>query len=150
MVDLHLDGVEPRAVVVWCANALQILDAIHEHGDRLAFRIPPESLFFIAELVTGWRDTAAAGTSLGSQTFDDEHVRQLVTYWFNITKLTEEERTELGIAFTPPDGRVFADALASAVGAAMAASPALTDFAVRLEAAWRDCQPSFAAVETRS
>ena len=146
MVYLELDGVEPNAVVAWCDNALEILDAIHRSGDEVPFRVPPETLFFIAELVTGWRDTASDGDHLPSQRFDDEHVRQIVTYWFNITKLTEDERERLAISFTPEEGRPFADALAAGVGAAMAASPALTEFAARLEAAWRECQPSFAAV----
>jgi hypothetical protein len=146
VVDLELDGVEPSAVVAWCVNALDILDAVHRNSDKVPFRVPPEALFSMAELVTGWRDAASAGNDLGRQGFDEEHVRLLVTYWFNITKLTEDERGRLGISFTPPDGRPFADALAAAVGAAMTASPSLADFAARLEAAWRECQPSFAAV----
>ena len=146
MVELDVDGVEPRAVVAWCANALELLDALRERGDQLPFRIPAETMFFIAELVGGWMDTAAAGHPIRSRTFDEEHVRQIVTYWFNITKLTAAELERLEVSFTPPEGRPFADALAAAVGVAMASSPVLADFARRLEAEWQECQPLFAKV----
>lgn len=146
MAHLELEHVDPDAVLAWCDNSLDILDALHRNADKVPFHIPPETIMFLVELVTEWRDVAARGQQVEGRAFEDEHVRQLVTYWFNVTKLSEDERDLLGISFTPPAGRSFADALAAGVADAMTASPALADFAARLETAWRSCQPAFGTV----
>ena len=148
MVEVAIEEVDAESVVAWTENALDILDALHSNGDRVAFRVPPETMFFIAELVTGWRDEARRGVVPAPRSYDEHHLRQLVTYWFNITKLTDDDKKALDVEFTPPEGRAFADALVGAVGAAMSASPALAEFAVNLEREWRECQPAFVVPTT--
>jgi hypothetical protein len=141
---VSFDEVEHPSVQAWCENALVILAILRKHPDKVPFRIPTETLLHLEEIVTEWRFDAMSGHMPAPREYGDDELRQLILYWFNITKLTEEERDRLGIRFTPPAGRAFADALAAAVGGAMVASPALTAFADRLEAEWQECQPGFA------
>lgn len=137
--------VAPGSIAAWCENALAILAVLRRHPDKIPFRIPPESLLLLEDIVVEWQREASAGFVPGPREYAADDLRQLILYWFNITKLTDEERDRLGISFTPPAGRAFADALAVAVGASLAGSPELASFADRLEASWRECQPGFAA-----
>lgn len=145
MTVVSFDDVEPGSIAVWCDNALEILGVLREHQEKLPFRIPPETLLLLEDIVAGWSHEAVAGRPPAPRTYGTDELRNLILYWCNITKLTEDERDRLGIRFTPPAGRPFADALARAVGGAMAAQPELTAFAERLEATWQECQPGFAA-----
>ena len=137
--------VEHAAIDAWCENALAILSVLRRHPDKVPFRIPQETLLRLEQVVSEWHCDARAGRTPPPREYDTDELQQLIVYWFNVTKLTEDERDRLGIQFTPPAGRAFADALAVAVGGALASSPELSAFVDRLEAAWQECQPGFAA-----
>lgn len=147
MTLVTFEDVEHRSIDAWCDNALTILSVLRTQPEKVPFRIPPETLLQLEQIVVAWQVEATAGRWPAPRSYAVDELRQLILYWFNITKLTEEERDRLGIQFTPPAGRAFADALASAVGTAMAAVPELIDFAQRLESAWQECQPASVAAK---
>ena len=142
---LVIDAVDVDSTRVWCRNALDILRALGEHPASVPFALPSESRLLLESMVCGWLRDAELGRGPQIRDYETDEFRQLVLYWFNITKLTDEERARLGIVFTPPEGRAFADALAAGVADALFASPELTAFASRLEDEWRDCQVGFSA-----
>lgn len=142
---LVIDVVDANSTRVWCRNALDILGALEDKAEKVPFSLPPESRLLLETMVCDWLREAECGRPPQPRDYRTDEFRQLVLYWFNITKLTEDERERLGIVFTPPDGRAFADALAAGVADVLFASPELTAFAARLEQAWQDCQPGFTA-----
>ena len=143
MILVAFEEVACESIVAWCENALGILAVLRRHPDKLPFRIPPETVLELEQIVTGWQHQAMGGCIPPARSYTVDELRQLVLYWFNISKLTEDERDRLGILFTPPAGRAFANALAAAVGTAMRSTPDLTAFVGRLEVEWEECQPSF-------
>lgn len=142
---LVIDVADARSTRVWCRNALQILDALGEKAGKVPFSLPTESRLLLETLVCDWLREAELGRPPQARQYETDEFRQLVLYWFNITKLTVDDRERLDIVFTPPDGRVFADALATAVADVLFASPELMAFAARLEQEWLDCQGAFTA-----
>jgi len=144
MTLVRFEDVDLASIGAWCENALAILDVLRRQPEKLPFRIPIETLLELETIVDGWRLEAAGGRSPSPREYSSDELRQLIVYWFNITKLTSADRDRLGITFTPPAGRAFADALAMAVGAAIACTPELSGFADRLESEWQACQPGFA------
>ena len=146
MIVVAFEVVPCESIVAWCDNALEILAVLDRHPDKLPFRIPQETVLHLEQIVSSWRYDALGGCMPPPRSYAADELRQVVLYWFNITKLTEEERDRLGIVFTPPSGRAFADALAAAVGGAMSSTPELAAFVGRLETEWRACQPAFVRV----
>jgi hypothetical protein len=142
--------VERGSVEAWCDNALAILDSLRRQAEKAPFRIPAETLCALEAIVHDWRADACSGRTPQPRAYEPDELRQLILYWFNVTKLTESERDRLGIEFTPPEGRAFADALADAVGEVLFASDELREFAERLAAAWQECQPAFVASRASS
>ena len=142
---LVIDCADAPSTRVWCENALHILKALGENPDKVPFGLPPESRFLLETIVLDWLRNAELGRTPQIGDYETDEFKQLIVYWFNITKLTPEERDRLGITFTPPEGRAFADALAAGVAEALFSSEELTDFARRLEESWRDCQAAFVA-----
>ena len=142
---LVIDCDDARSTSAWCTNALHILKALGDNPDKVPFGLPPESRFLLETIVLDWLRDAELGRTPQIGDYETDEFKQLIVYWFNITKLTPEDRDRLGITFTPPEGRAFADAVAAGVAGALFASPELTAFAQRLEEAWRDCQVAFAA-----
>ena len=144
MITLTVSGVPSAAATVWCENALEILDALGLHAEKLPFRFPLEAARAMRTLVAEWRTAAAQGPAFDwTDEFEPAEFQPLVVYWFNITRLTDDDRARLGITFTPDDGRAFADAVAAAVAEAMLESPPLAKLVDRLASAWEDCQPGF-------
>ena len=144
MITLTVSGVPSLAATAWCNNAIEVLDALDAGAEKLPFRFPDEAARAMRQLVADWLAVAAAGASFDwTDEFDAAEFQPLVVYWFNITRLTEEDRARLGISFSPEEARVFADAVAAAVAQAMMASPPLAKLVDRLASAWADCQPAF-------
>ena len=144
MITLTVSGVPSSAATVWCANALDVLDALGSHAEKLPFRFPAEAAEAMRGLVTEWQAAAAGGATFDwTDDFEPAEFQPLVVYWFNVTRLTDDDRARLGISLTPEDGRAFADAVAAAVAEAMVASPPLAKLVDRLASAWADCQPAF-------
>ena len=144
MITLTISDVPSTAAVAWCENARDVLNALEMHDEKLPFRFPAEAARSMRGLVADWRAAATAGPSFHwSDEFEPAEFQPLVVYWFNITRLTEDDRARLGITFTPDEGRAFADAVAASVATAMMESPPLAKLVDRLASAWADCQPAF-------
>lgn len=152
-IDIAIGAVPAASILAWVANANRILDRLVANPTRAPFRIPPETVLGMRDALDAMcpRDLAPDDLVEHALAFEPGALRDLITYWFNITKLTEDQRADLDIEFGIADGEAFAQALAAAVGTAMASHPPLAEFAARLAAEWEECQPSFSdAASTRT
>lgn len=145
VVEVAIAAVPAASITAWVANANRILDRLVASATRAPFRIPPETVLAMRDALDAMSPPDAGADDLVEQAlmFEPGVLRDLITYWFNITKLTDAQRADLDIEFGVADAEDFAQALAAAVGAAMVAHPPLAEFAARLAAEWEECQPSF-------
>ena len=147
-IELHIRSVPASSARAWLANATHTLDQLAANQSAAPFRLPPEMLARMRETVAALApdpDRGEGDTGPAVLSFSAPELHDVVTYWFNITKLTAEQRRDLDIRFGVEEGAAFGDALAAAVGEAMVAHPDLAAFADRLAAEWDDCQPAFSA-----
>lgn len=166
-VELRIGPAPAASAVAWVTKANAILDQLVANAAHLPFRLPLETVAVMRETLAKLLpcDKAVAGRDHASgeaviDLFDDhaDHrgqswvlsfepatLHEVIVYWFNITKLTEEQRARFGVVFHDPEADAFADALGGALGTAMIAHPDLAEFAQRLGREWDECQPAFSA-----
>lgn len=166
-VELRIGPAPAASAVAWVTKANTILDRLVASAAHLPFRLPLETVAVMRETLAKLLpcDAAVADHEHSSGeavinlfddasdprgqswvlSFDPGTLHEVIVYWFNITKLTEEQRARFGVVFHDPEADAFADALGGALGAAMIAHPDLAAFAERLGREWDECQPAFAA-----
>ena len=123
---MEVGPVDVKAARCWLAHVRPSLAAVRRQQDRLPFRLPPEVADDIDELLGQWSDAADAVAAGGGDEFhwvgllEEERVRTLVRYWANLDSMSDELVRDLGVDWSPPDGRPFFAALTTAVAEALA------------------------------
>jgi hypothetical protein len=145
LIAVTIAPVSAASAQAWVENADRVLDCLERGREKVPFALPIETLEQLRDFLDEVCAQVGNDTSEVTVEFEVTELRNLMTYWFNITMLDETQRDRLGIAWTPPRGRGFADALAGGVASAMANVPELAAFAGQLAVAWEDCQPQFGA-----
>lgn len=152
---VRLEPVPAGAAHAWAAHANRVLERLLQRPGAAPFRIAPETIADMRAVIARLcrsvdREAALAGGGPRTEVsatlaLDPGVLRDFMTYWFNITQLTEAQRATLNIECGDRAGRPFGMALAAALGRAMAGHPSLAEFATRLARQWEHCQPAFAA-----
>lgn len=120
-VTVSLGPMPAETVLVWTENTIRIVQALAESKDKLPFRFPDDVSLTFEDYLYEWREVARrSGVFEWEEEADVAFVRHLVTYWFNISSMSDEELGRFGVTWSPPEGAPFFDALAGAVVAALA------------------------------
>ena len=119
---LEIGPVDVEAARSWLTHVIDGLRVVRAKADLLPFRLPDEVADQIEELLTTWQDASDATSDPfhWADDLDEERVRTLVRYWANLDSMSDELLRELGIDWSPAEGRPFFVALTTAVAAALA------------------------------
>ena len=136
-IEIHVGPVASSAVRVWVDNTRKILDAVAAHPEELPEPIPPDVLEIFDSFLQQW-DAVAAATSefrwVARANADD--VTRIVSYWASIDSLSDEQLERLGIAWSPPEGAPFFEALTTGVLTALRRHEETRRLAARLGEQW--------------
>ena len=108
----------------WLAHVIDGLAVVRTKQELLPFRLPPEVADDIDKLLHAWHELAEVSTGEfhWQGLLDEEEVRMLVRYWANLDSMSDDLVRELGVDWSPAEGRPFFAALTTAVATALASA----------------------------
>ena len=134
-LELRVGPVPAAAARVWIANTRAILGAVRTHPEMVT--VPTDVLDLFESLLGQWNDTAAdAREFFWVARADAAEVGRVVEHWAVIDSLGDEQLARLGVHWSPPEGRVFFEALTAGVLQAMERHGATRRLAERLADQW--------------
>ena len=136
-VRVEVGPLPSEAALPWLTSTLRIVAAISAHPELVRFEIPREATDTFTHHLLEWLDLAESSDVfhwVGKE--DPATARALLTYWVRIDQLSDEEMGRLGVAWSPPEGYRFFEALTSAIIEALADTPEFGHLAAELGEIW--------------
>lgn len=122
---LHIGPVDAAAAEGWTGHMLANLALLRTRLDKLPFRLPPEIVDELSDLLRQWNDHAREAIEDGNAPFvweadlEEDDLHRLVQYWANLDSLPDEIIDRLGVTKPPFATKLFFDALAAGVAEAL-------------------------------
>lgn len=141
-VDGHGDEVEVRvgpvssvAARTWIANSQQISAAVADHPETL--EVDSAVLDLLRELLDEWESLArGSGDFMWVARADRDELTRVVEEWAVIDSMTDDQLDQLGVAWSPPEGQPFFQALTDGVLGALERHEGTRRLAARLSEQW--------------
>ena len=123
-VRLHIGPVDAAAAKGWTGHMLANLALLRTRLDKLPFRLPPEIVDELCDLLGQWHDHAkdaidARTSFVWEADLEADDVQRLVRYWANLDSLPDDIIDRLGVTKPPFPTKLFFDALAAGVAEAL-------------------------------
>jgi hypothetical protein len=129
-VRYRIGPVPAESAACWLESARHNLVLVLDAGASLPFRVPDDVADHFLGLLAEWSELAThVETFVVEAEQDVDVVRRLFTYWLNITSLSRDQRTRLGLVHIPPAAVPFADAVRKAMLDSLASHPELEPLA---------------------
>jgi len=136
-IEVRVGPVSTAAARVWVANTMKIIDAVAAHPEVLGASIPDDVIDLFRTFLEQWRVIAEDGGEFRwVARARPADVERIVSHWAVIDAMTDEQLDELGVAWSPPEGAVFFEALTTGVLEAMDRHEDTKRLAERVGAQW--------------
>lgn len=130
--------VPSASALAWVANSAQILDAVVAHPEIAGERLDVDVAATFRELLGTWRALASSeATFYWTARPDPGTADRLVRAWAAMDRLSDEQIAALGCSWSPPEARVFFEALTGGIVEAMARHRQTRELAAWLGEKWR-------------
>jgi CheY-like chemotaxis protein len=134
---VHVGPVEASAARLWIENTRAIIAAVRAHPDVLPTAPSPEILDQFEHYLSIWEELATNTTSFfWSARARPSDVDSLLEAWAAMDSMTDEQLTELGVSWSPPEAQPFYRALTSGILAALDAHAGNQELARVLRRQW--------------
>lgn len=134
-VEVRVGPVSSVAARTWIANSKRISAAVADHPEVVD--VDPDVLGLLRELLDEWEDVArSSGEFVWVARADRDELTRIVEEWAAIDGMTPEQLSQLGVAWSPPEGQPFFQALTDGVLGALERHEGTRRLAARLTEQW--------------
>jgi CheY-like chemotaxis protein len=136
-VEIRIGPVDAAAARVWIENTTKLLAAVRANPSVLPEPVPEDVLDVFDGFLADWRDIAAMANEfqwVAKASAAD--VERVVEQWAAIDLMTDEQLEQLGMHWSPPEGRPFFEALTAGVLEALEQHATTLQLAERLSQQW--------------
>jgi CheY-like chemotaxis protein len=116
LVKISVGPVSAEAARVWIPNTRAIVGAFVANPDVVGATIPADIVELFESFFDEWEAVAAGGEEfrwVARAPIQD--VKRIVSYWATIDAMTDEQLEQLGVAWSPPEGQPFFQALTTGI-----------------------------------
>jgi DNA-binding NarL/FixJ family response regulator len=125
------------AALTWIDNTTKIVEAVRANPGLTDREIEPEIFDLFCQYLASWREVAEGEQEfLWRATAAPDHVSHLLEAWASIDRIDEDRLRELGHEWSTGRGRLFFNALTSAIVGELERQASLRNLAGRLKEQW--------------
>ena len=120
---------------IWLDNSAGIVAGARRHRYELSITVEEPLLDLVEAYLVLWRDAAEGVDTFHWQAdVDPDHVREIVSQWLLLARLTDDDLRVIGCQWAPPETQPCYDALLQGVIAALDQDPDTRAMARQLQA----------------
>jgi CheY-like chemotaxis protein len=125
------------AALIWIENTTRIVEAVRDTPGLTDQEIDPGVFDLFCQYLASWKEVAEGEQEfLWRASADPAHVSHLLEAWASIDRIDEDRLRELGLEWSNERGRLFFNALTTAIVGELDRQESLRNLAGRLKEQW--------------